>query len=77
MAKRQSHKQSRISNYIQSLMAMEMIISDPAQKQKLREQIKEARGEWMDAGWERRFPHHNRDGSLNQKGKDEIEKHKK
>ena len=63
MAKRQSHKQSRIGKYIEALMGMEMVVSDPVEKKKLREQIEDARQEWMDVGWERRFPHHDRNGN--------------
>ncbi len=64
MGKGQSHKQSRIGKYIEGLMGMEMIVSDPAQKQKLQEQIKEAHREWFQAGWERKFPDHDFDGNL-------------
>ena len=62
MAKRQSHKQSRIGKEIAAAMALEMYVSDPAQKKMYREHIKMLRNEWEQAGWERRFPDHTRDG---------------
>ena len=62
MAKRQSHKQSRIGKEIDATMALEMLTPDPVERQKLRDYRTMLREEWIQAGWERRFPHHYKNG---------------
>lgn len=67
MAKRQSHKQSRIGKEMEATLDLWCLTPDPEQKQKLNDHYFMLRKEWEQAGWERRFPHHDRNG-------DEIKK---
>ena len=73
MAKRQSHKQSRIGKEMEAAMALEMLVSDPAQKQMYKKHIQMLRDEWEQAGWERRFPNHDRDGKEIKPKQDEAQ----
>ena len=70
MAKRQSHKQSRISKEMEATLDLWCLVSDPTEKKRLNDHYNMLRDEWMQAGWERRFPHHDRNGNEIKKEQD-------
>lgn len=70
MAKRQNHKQSRISKEMEATLDLMMYISDPEEKRKLREHYDMLHKLWRQESWQSRFPHHDLDGGKVKKEQD-------